>query len=156
MSWLAATEGRLSLAIWPEMRQLAHQEVKGIDPEQPLSGELCYDRKKGLWLPFQEAARSAVANLKRRWQTGELAVPEPAPITIIPEASDTNLRDPNGELVLWFEDLEPVVPGVVFAMEHLEEIEQGIADSAKRRIAHFNPDKPMDLPSLPTIRKPKI
>ena len=72
-SWGAAADADLPVASWPMLRPLAHQPLRGLDPERPEIGEVRYNSSMDLWKSFKHAARSAVAWLKRH-----LGVPAPS------------------------------------------------------------------------------
>jgi len=155
-SWLAATDGELPLSIWPKMRQLTYRELRGTDLDLPAMGDLCYAPSRNLWLPFQEASRSAVTALKGAWMRRAPPKPKVAPIPINPTPSESKLNATSGELLMTFDDVGPIVTGYLPAVETLEDIEFRIVETAKRRNSGFDQYRLLDQSCLPKIPRPKL
>lgn len=155
-SWLAATDGELPLSIWPKMRQLTYLELRGTDLELPAMGDLCYAPSRGLWLPFQEASRSAVTALKGAWMRRAPSKPKVVPIPINPVPSESKLNDTGSELSMTFDDAGPIVMGYLPAIETLEDIELRIAETAERRSPGFDQYGLLGQSFLPKIPRPKL
>lgn len=150
-SWLAATDGDLPLSIWPKMRQLTYRELRETDLDLPAIGDLCYAPSRGLWLPFQDASRSAVTALKGAWMRRAPSKPEVAPIPINPVPSESKLNDTDSELSMTFDDVGPIVTGYLPAVETLEDIELRIAETAKRKSRGFDQYGLLDQGFIPKI-----
>lgn len=67
-------DANVPVASWPSLRPLAHQPLRGLDPERPDIGEVRCNSPKDLWKTFKLAAKIAVAWLKK-----QLRVPTPSP-----------------------------------------------------------------------------
>lgn len=154
-SWLAATEGKLPVSIWPKMRPLTYRELKRTDPEHPAAGELCYIPSKGLWLPFQDATHYAVESLKRKWMHRGMSKPEPEPTPIDSDRPETGLTDSNVELSMSLDGTVQVVTGYLPAIEALEDIELRIAEATRRRIPRFDQDGTLDRSLILKNPRPK-
>lgn len=155
-SWLAATYGELPLSIWPKMRQLTYRELRGTDLDLPAMGDLCYAPSRDLWLPFQEASRSAVTALKGAWMRRAPSKPNVAPIPINPVSSESKLNDTGSELSMTFDDVGPIVTGYLPTIETLEDIELRIAETAKRRNSGFDQYGLLDQSLISRIPRPKL
>lgn len=154
-SWLAATDGDLPLSIWPKMRQLTYRGLRGTDLDLPAMGDLCYAPSRGLWLPFQEASRSAVTALKGAWMRRVPSKPKVTMISINPAPSEPKLSDTGSELLMTFDDVGPIVTGYLPAVETLEDIELRIAEAAKRRYPGFDPYGLLNQSMFPKVHSPK-
>lgn len=155
ISWLVASESGLSLRIWPKMRRLAHLELKGTDPDHPVVGDLCYAPSNGLWLPFQEASQAAVTSLKKRTIQKGITKPGAVQKQLAPdETGPISIAGSDSLLISIGDELMDFLPGLVPAVESLEEFEPPIREATWRKPPNSDPSGLTPQPIYPSTRKP--